>query len=140
MFTMKIYKGQDGVFKNTEDAIKYMMENNFENEISVYDINSDIAYKKTSEIYAAIKEYNKGKSLDEQILPSNPFGFRGIVGCLGVKVYSITLGTYKRNHECIALFSGYNDCVLDTSAEKARIVPGLKSMSSLAMIGAMYRQ
>ena len=29
MFTMKIYEGQDGVFKNTEDAIKYMMENNF---------------------------------------------------------------------------------------------------------------
>ena len=61
------------------------------------------------------------------------------MGCLGVKAYSITLGTYKRNHECIALFSGYNGSVLDTSTEDAKIMPGLKAMASLRIIGEMYR-
>ena len=117
-----------------------MKETNFKSDVSVYDINDRRAYEKTREIYKVIKEFNNGKPLDEQILPSNPTGFRGILGCLGVKVYSITLGTYKTNHECIALFSGYNDSVLDTSKESANIRPGLKAMASLAMIGRMCRE
>lgn len=115
MFIQKIYEGQDGIFKDPDDAIKYMNETNFEDEVSVYDINSDTALEKTCKIYEAIKEYNKNKPLDNQILPTNPFGFRGIVGCLGVQVYSIGLGTYKRNHECIAVFTGYDKSVLDRS-------------------------
>ena len=137
MFTMKIYEGENGTFKNPEDAIKYAIETNFENDVSVYDINSDKAYEKTHKIYSAIKEYNKSKPLDEQILPGNPFGFRGILGCLGVQVYSVGLGTYKRNHECIALFTGYNQSVLDTSTETASVRPGLKASSSMAMLGSM---
>lgn len=140
MFTIKIFEGEKGIFENVDDAIAYMKETNFKSEVSVYDINDRRAYEKTREIYKVIKEFNNGKPLDEQILPSNPTGFRGILGCLGVKVYSITLGTYKTNHECIALFSGYNDSVLDTSKESADIRPGLKAMASLAMIGRMCRE
>ena len=72
MYTLHIEEGRDGVFKNTSDAIKFMEETNYDSEISVYDINSDKAYKKTNDIYKAIKEYNKGKPLEDQILPSNP--------------------------------------------------------------------
>lgn len=138
MLTMKIYEGKNGTFRNPDDAIKYAIETNFENEVSVYDVNSDKAYEKTRKIYKAIKEYNKGKALDEQILPGNPFGFRGILGCLGVQVYTVGLGTYKRNHECIALFTGFNQSVLDTSVEAANVRPGLKALYSMAMIAAMY--
>lgn len=137
MFTIKIYEEEEGIFEQLDDAIKYMKESNFEKEVSVYAIDSNKAYKKALEIFKVIKEYNKGKPLDDQILPSNPFGYRGILGCLGVQVYSITLGKYKDNRECIALFTGYNDRVLDTSVEKAHIVPGVKAMSSLALMGSM---
>ena len=133
---MKIYP-EDSVFKNVDDAIKYMESINYQREVSVYDINTNTAYKKAMEIYKVIKEYNKGKPLDDQILPGNPYGFRGIVGCLGVQVYTITLGTYKRNHECIALFTGYNQSVLDTSIEEACVRPSLKALSSLAMMVSM---
>lgn len=140
MFTMKIYEEEEGIFEQLDDAIKYMKESNFEKEVSVYAIDSNKAYKKALEILKVIKEYNKGKPLDDQILPSNPFGYRGILGCLGVQVYSITLGKYKDNRECIALFTGYNDRVLDTSVEKAHIVPGVKAMSSLALMGSMMHK
>ena len=140
MLTVKISEGEDGVFENVNDAINYIKETNFENEVSVYDTDSDKAYKKTREIYKAIKEYNKGKSLNSQILPSNPFHYRGILGCLGVNVYSISLGTYEENHECIALFTGYNESVLDTSSDIPNIRPGLKALSSLALIGGMYKK
>lgn len=134
---MKIFEDENGMFKEPEEAIKYMHTTNFEKEVSIYDISSKDAYKKALQIYNAIKAYNKGKKLDDQILPSNPFGFRGILGCLGVQVYSITLGTYKRNRECIALFTGYNKSVLDDSTEKPNITPGIKAIASLAMLGSM---
>ncbi len=137
MFTMKIFDGEESMFDKVEDAIKYMKESNFEKEVSIYAADSNKAYKKALEIFKVIKEYNKGKPLEDQILPSNSFGFRGILGCLGVQVYSITLGKYKNNCECIALFTGYNERVLDTSVEKAHIVPGVKAISSLALIGSM---
>ena len=137
MITVKIYENEEGIFNNAEDAIKYMYDTNFEKEISVYDINTNKAFKKTKEIYNAIKEYNKGKPLDDQILPSNPFGYRGILGCLGVQCYSITLGTYKRNHELVALFTGFDESVLNTSKETAHIRPGLNALSSLALMSNM---
>ena len=140
MFTAKITEGKDGVFENPNDAIKYMMDNNLTGEVSVYDTNENIAYAKTSKIYKVIREYNIGKSLDDQILPTNAFGFRGIAGCLGVKVYSIGLGRYKDNHDKIALFSGYNSSVLDQSNECAQIIPGMKALSSLALIGRMMNK
>lgn len=139
MITMKIYEGEEGVFSNPDDVIKYMHDTNFEREISVYDIDTEKALNKTKPIYNAIKEYNKGKPLDDQILPTNPFAYRGILGCLGVQCYSISLGTYKINHESIALFSGYNKSVLDTSKEIDNIRPGLKALSSLALLSKLMQ-
>lgn len=138
MITMKIKEGQDGIYKNPKDAIQFMINNNFKYEISVYDINTKDAYNKTTDIYAYIKEYNKGKPLDDQILPTNPFGYRGILGCLGVMCYSIGFGFYKDNHDHIALFTGYNDYVLDTTNESACVCPSLKAMSSLALMSTLY--
>jgi hypothetical protein len=139
MLTSKIYE-EDHVFKNAGDAIKYMCETNFKHEVAVYDINADKAYEKTKEIYAAIKEYNKGKELNEQILPSYPFAYRGILGCLGVQCYSISVGTYERNRECIALFTaGWNDNVLDTSIEKSNIRPGIKALTSMGLMAGILQ-
>lgn len=134
---MKIFEGKDGVFKNPDDVIKYMYETNFEREVTVYDINPNKAYKKTASIYDAIKKYNEGKCMDEQILPSNPFMFRGILGCLGVQCFSITLGTYKRNHESIALFTGFNKDVLDTSTYDEHVKPSLKALYYLGVLNKM---
>ena len=46
MLTMKIFEGENGIFENVDDAINYIKETNFENEVSVYDTNDDKAYKK----------------------------------------------------------------------------------------------
>lgn len=72
MMTVKIYEDEP-YFESTKDAIKYMESTNYSNEVSVYDINDSRAYNK------AIIEYNKGKPLNEQILPANPFACRGVL-------------------------------------------------------------
>lgn len=139
MLTLKIYNDEEGIFENPDDAINYIKKTNFEKEISVYDIDSDKAYSKTRQIYDMVRDFNKGKPLNQQLLPTKPFGYRGILGCLGVQVYSISFGTYEKNRECIALFTGYNESVLDTSVERANIRPSLKALASMAMIGKMRR-
>lgn len=140
MFTLKIYDGEEGIFKNPDDAIKYMIKTNFTRSVHLYDISSKNACAKTREVYNFIKEYNIGKPLDDQILPTTPYAYRGILGCLGVQVYEIGLGTYKKNHECIVIFGAYKEDVLDTTVERPEIRPGLKALSSLAMLGGMIRQ
>lgn len=138
MIVSKIYD-EDHVFKNADDAIEYMHETNFEYEVGVYDINDSKAYEKTKKIYSAIKAYNKGKELNKQVLPSYPFAYRGIIGCLGVQCYSISIGTYERNRESISLFTGgWNDSVLDTSTEKSNIRPGLKAITSMTLMAGMF--
>lgn len=144
MLVSKITK-EYPAFNNVDDAIKYMHDTNFDGEVIVYDINTDRAYEKVRKIYDVIKEYNKGKELNNQILPTEPFGYRGIIGCLGVQCYSIALGTYERNKDKLALFYGdgeYYDIVLDISKskEKISIYPSIKALSSLAIIGKMYTE
>ena len=116
MLVSKIYE-EDPTFLNVEDAVKYMKETDFEKDVTVYDTDTQKAYKKVRQLYKVIKEYNKGKALNLQCLPGNPFSYRGIVGCLGVQCYSISLGKYEHNKDLIALFTGWNKDVLDMSAE-----------------------
>ena len=131
---LKISENDESTFSNVDNAIKYMYNTGFTKEIIVYDINSKQALLKTQRIYDTIEEYNKFKPLDIQILPTYPYSFRGIIGCLGVQCYSIGLGTYKMNHNRIAVMSGWNEYVLDTSKEKADVTPSLKALSSLFLL------
>ena len=125
-------KEYDNMFENVKDAIKFMHSTGFSREVGMYDIDDKIAYSKITQLYDVIKEYNQGKQLDVQVLPSNPFAFRGIKGCLGVQCYSISLGTYKENHECWSPFTrGYNESVLYTSNEEANVRPGMKALNSI---------
>lgn len=56
-----------------------------------------------------------------------------------MQVYTIGLGTYKDNHDKIALFTGFNSDVLDLSKETANILPNKNAMISLAMVGSMCK-
>lgn len=110
---MTIYEGKDGIFKNVDDAIKYMELTNFKREVRIYDADIDIADKKVLELYKVIKEYNKGKPLDEQILPSKPYGYRAVIELRDVQVFSISLGIYHRTYDALTYMKGCNYSVLD---------------------------
>ena len=128
-------KDYDNIFENVADAIKFMYFTKFSREVGVYDIDDKIAYFKVKQLFNEIKKYNIQKQLEDQVLPSNLFPFRGIKGCLGVQCYSILLGTYKENHECWSPFTrGYNESVLDTSDESSDVRPGLKALHSMSLL------
>lgn len=134
-------KEYDNIFENVTDAIEFMHGTRFTREVGVWDIDDKVAYSKVRQLFDEIKKYNVGKQLDIQVLPSNPFAFRGIKGCLGVQCYSIILGTYKENHRCWSPFTrGYNESVLDTSEESSNVKPGLKAMYSMSLVYNHHRR
>lgn len=134
-------KEYDNMFEDVADAIEFMHRTRFTREVGVYDISDKTAYSKVSQLFDEIKKQNVGKQLDVQVLPSNPFAFRGIKGCLGVQCYSILLGTYKENHECWSPFTrGYNEFVLDTSEGSPNVRPGLKALHSMSLLSSCYKR
>lgn len=134
---MKIYDSDDWCFNDIDKAIEFMYKTNFKRDVAIYDINDDKAYEKILKLYEEIKKYNKGKPLDDQILPTTPYKCRAIKGCLGVVTYDISLGTYKDNHDKIALFCNWKESVLDNGKEYIDIRPSLKALSSLSMLLSM---
>lgn len=136
---IKIYK-DDHIYKDVSDAIKFMEDTNFEQEVSVYDLNDKKARIKAESLYDVIRNYNKGRKLKDQILPTSPFAYRGIKGCLGVQCYSISLGTYEHNHDLLPMFSHYVVSVLDIQDEKPDIYPSMKALSSLSMMVNMMKE
>lgn len=131
---MKIYPEYEHIFNSASDAIRFMQDTEFQQNVSIYHIDDHKAREIVDELYAVVKAYNKGKPLKDQILPTTPYGYRGILGCLGVQCYEIGLGTYERNRECIVMFGRYVPDVLDTSSETPCIRPGLKALYSLGMM------
>ena len=110
--TLQIAEGHNHTYYHVEDAIEDIKLSNFQREITLYDSVDKKLYEKVKEIYHFIKEYNQDKPLKNQLLPTNPFYFRGILGCLGVQCCSIDVGNYEENINKIALFTGWNTTVL----------------------------
>lgn len=135
---IKIYE-DDHIYNDVSDAIKFMKDTNFEQEVSVYDLNDKKARIKAESLYDVIRNYNKSRKLKDQILPTSPFAYRGIKGCLGVQCYSISLGTYERNHDLLPMFSHYVTNVLDIKDEKPDIHPSMKALTSLAMMSSIMK-
>lgn len=136
---MKIYPEYEHIFNSASDAIRFMQDTEFQQNVSIYHIDDHKAREIVDELYAVVKAYNKGKPLKDQILPTTPYGYRGILGCLGVQCYSIGLGTYERNHESVVIFGYYITDVLDTSMETPIVRPGLKALASLGLMAEMMR-
>ena len=133
LFTTKIVEGLDGAYQDYLAAFEYCKTKDFYCEVILYNIKESVLRDELDKFFSEIKNFNKGRELDEQILPTNPFFTYGLNGCLGVHTASIDLGFYKNNKDCIALFTGWNSRVLHTDTEP-QIIPGLKALSSLAML------
>lgn len=136
---MKIYPEYEHIFNSASDAIRFMQDTEFQQNVSIYHIDDHKAREIVNELYSVVKAYNKGKPLKDQILLTTPYGYRGILGCLGVQCYSIGLGTYERNHESVVIFGYYITDVLDTSMETPIVRPGLKALASLGLMAEMMR-
>lgn len=121
-------------FKTAEDAFEYMINGN--RTVELYSQNPKALVSEIKKFYQKIKTYN-GTVEDEelQVLPTYPYRYRGIVGCLGVECAEITCGTFKENADKIALFTDWNYTVLRDMTLRKTLCEN--ALGDLAMLGSM---
>ena len=119
--------------KTAEEAIDLMFNQGKETVI-LYSCSAKRLDAEISKLYEEIRRRNADiDDINQQILPTNPYYWRDIDGCLAVECAEISGGTFAKNAESIAMFSGWNYNVL--TDVKARKAPSEKAMNSLAMLG-----
>ena len=130
---IKIYDEEEIYFKDSESAISYIKSTNVFRDICIYGTNDKYLYEEINKVNQYVKEYNKGKPLDDQIISSNPYYCIAIKGALGVGCLNIILDFYKDAKGNITP-TGWNGDVLDTSIEKPNMTPSLKAMATIHMM------
>ena len=124
---------RDRAAKTADEAIKLMFEQGH-TTVFLYNSCSKTLSAEISKFYEEIRRRNATiEDINQQILPTNPYYWRDIDGCLAVECAEISGGTFEKNADGIAMFSGWNYRVLsDVNARKA---PSMKALTSLAMLG-----
>lgn len=124
--------------KTAEEAIKLMFEQN-QRSVVLYNSNGKTLSAEIRKFYDAIKRHNAGiEDINLQILPTNPYYWNDIDGCLAVECAEITGGRFEDNADKLAMFSGWNYSVLSDQSARKALSP--KALNSLAMLGYLATQ
>lgn len=133
---------KDRAFKDAESAFQYLMQAQYKT-VFLYNSVSKTLTSEIQKLYSLIREENsKVADMDNQWVATNPYYWDDIDGCLAVRCAEISISTVADTVGKIALFTGYNKSVLvqhsdePSNADKVG-VPGMKALSSLALLGYM---
>lgn len=116
-------------YKKAEDAIHCLYTNGV---VFLYNINENVLEEEISKLYGMIKERNDCiEDINNQMIATNAYRFRGNYKCLGVYCCEISVGLYKDNRGVIAM-TGWNTSVLHGDID---ITPSKKALMSMMMLG-----
>lgn len=104
----------------SEEICKYISKKEYASMhicVNLYGLNDDKLDEEIDNLYHLLKIWNIwGLKLINQLLPTNPFPFRHIIGCLGVQAYEISIETYGARKGKVSI-TGYNKNVLNLKEE-----------------------
>lgn len=122
--------------RSAEEAIEILYGESVYPSVILYNSSQSELYKEVDKVYAEIKRRNAEiPDVKQQMLPSSPYSWEDIDGCLHVYCVEITMNTFEHNSGGINLFSGWNYDVL-TNPEARSPLSG-NTMAALAMLGSM---
>jgi len=118
---------------NVKDGLRIIYDDPYHNLV-LYSTSEKELRNIVKGVYEGIKKKNAEiEDINQQMLPTCGYYFRGIHGCLGVYCCEISMGTFEKNASCIAMFTGWNYNVLTDPTAREPI--SAKAMTSLAMLG-----
>lgn len=104
----------------SEEIRKYISKQEYASMhicVNLYGLNDDKLDEEVDNLYHLIKIWNIWSlKLTNQLLPTYPYSFRHIIGCLGVQAYEISIETYEERKGKVS-FTGYNKSVLNLKEE-----------------------
>lgn len=137
MGTLRMLKGSGCIATDAQDAIRILYETDHRSVI-LYSSQISKLQKMCDEIYAEITKRNKEISnVEDQMLPTYPYLWDDIDGCLAVKCAEINMDTFARNAECLHVFTRPNYSVL--TKPSARKPLSIKALTTLSLLGSLMK-
>lgn len=133
MGTLK-YLGSSIIAKTSEEALEKLYKENSYRSVVIYSSNKKTLQKMIREIYSEIKERNKTiPNVNNQLLPTEPYYWDDIDGCLAVTCAEISADTFENAADKLYLFSQPRyDLLTNPNARKPLCD---KALNTLAMLG-----
>lgn len=130
------YAKHNGILaKTAEEAYKIITNSKYHTVILYNSVEHKLDIE-LNKLFNMIKSDNtKVSDINQQWLPTNPYYWDDIDGCLGVKCAEVSMNTYEKNGGGIAMFTGWNYSVLNKIDAKKRL--DSKTLTTLAMLGSM---
>ncbi|MCM1215388.1 MAG: hypothetical protein NC548_12820 [Lachnospiraceae bacterium] len=133
MGVLKDAKYHGYAFDNAEGAVNYLYGSEYRTVI-LYNYRRDRLAEICQQVYKEIKKRNTEiPDVNKQMLPTEPYYFDDIDGCLGVKCAEIGMDEFEKCAGNLYIFSQPNyDCLTDPSVRKPL---SSKALSSIALMG-----
>ena len=131
--TLKMCEHMGIVARSTDEAIHLLCQQ-YCRTIILVSSNRKALGQMVDAVYAKIKEENAEISdVNQQTLPTEPYYWTDIDGCLSVRCCEIDVGTYAENKGHIAIFRGWNYDVLH--ADSIKTAPDARAFVTMAALG-----
>lgn len=138
MGTLGYVKASGIVAKTAEEAYN-IIKNDESHSVVLYNSVVSQLDKEVDKLFRLIKgENTKISEVNRQWLPTYPYYWNDIDGCLAVRCAEISMDTFEHNAGGIALFTEWNYDVLTNPDERKPL--DSKVLTTLVMIGSMIKK
>lgn len=137
MGTLKMLRDSGCIATDAQDAIRILYETDHQSVV-LYSSQISKLQKMCDEIYAEITKRNKEiPNVEDQMLPTYPYIWDDIDGCLAVKCAEINMGTFAMNAECLHIFTKPNYNVLTKPSARKPLC--MKALTTLSLLGSFMK-
>lgn len=137
MGTLKMLRDSGCIATDAQDAIRILYETDHQSVV-LYSSQISKLQKMCDEIYAEITKRNKEiPNVEDQMLPTYPYIWDDIDGCLAVKCAEINMDTFTRNAECLHIFTKPNYNVLTKPSARKPLC--MKALTTLSLLGSFMK-
>lgn len=137
MGTLRMLRDSGCIATNAQDAIRILYETEHRSVV-LYSSQISKLQKICDEIYDEIAKRNKNiPNVEDQMLPTYPYLWDDIDGCLAVKCAEINMDIFANNAECLHVFTRPNYSVL--TKPSARKPLSMKALTTLSLLGSFMK-
>lgn len=137
MGTLKMLRDSGCIATDAQDAIRILYETDHQSVV-LYSSQLSKLGEICNEIYAEITKRNKEiPNVEDQMLPTYPYLWDDIDGCLAVKCAEINMDTFARNAECLHIFTRPNYSVLTKPSARKPLC--MKALTTLSLLGSFMK-
>jgi len=135
MGTLKMLRGSGVIAKTPEKALEILTSGGYKTVV-MYSSDNKVLSQQIEKVYEGLKKHNEGiPNVEDQLLPTEPYLWRDIDGCLGVICVEIDVDVASNFASSLHVFTELNyDCLTNPAFRKPL---SSKALTTMAILGHM---